>query len=504
MKTSVKTPAKTPAKKAVKISEMLIGGKFAGAASGATREIFDPASGELVGVVPESSREDVKQAVLAARGAFDRGPWRKTPALERGKLLLKIGEMIRADAKALAELEVRNMGKPLAEAEYDVADAANCFEFYGGLATKIHGETMSVPANSLSFVLREPVGVCGQIIPWNYPLLMAAWKMAPALAAGCTLVLKPSELTPLTALALARLIQQAGVPEGVVNIVTGPGAGAGEELAESPLVDKVAFTGGTVTGRKIATAATGNLKKVTLELGGKNPNIVFADADFEAAVDGALFAAFANQGEVCSAGSRLLVERAVHKKLVAAMLAKVPRIKLGHGLTPGVKMGPLVSAAHREKVEDYIKIGVQEGAKLVCGGGRPKGAEFSDGNFVEPTIFDDVKPSMRVAREEIFGPVLCVIPFDTEEEAVRLANDTVYGLAAAVWTSNITKGIRVIRELRAGITWINTYHPTYNEMPWGGYKQSGTGRELGLYGIQAYLETKQVNVNLDEAPIGWY
>ncbi|MFI5360831.1 MAG: aldehyde dehydrogenase family protein [Elusimicrobiota bacterium] len=504
MKTSVKAPAKTPAKSAAKTNEMLIGGKFVPAANGATREIFDPASGESLGFVPESSREDVKRAILAAREAFDRGPWRKTSALERGKLLLKIGDLIRAEAKSLAELEVRNMGKPLAEAEYDVADAANCFEFYGGLATKIHGETMSVPANSLSFVLREPVGVCGQIIPWNYPLLMAAWKMAPALAAGCTLVLKPSELTPLTALALARLIAAAGVPPGVVNIVTGPGAGAGEELAESPLVDKVAFTGGTVTGRKIATAATGNLKKVTLELGGKNPNVVFADADFEAAVDGALFAAFANQGEVCSAGSRLLVERKIHKKLVAAMLAKIPRIKLGHGLTPGVKMGPLVSAAHRDKVEGYIKVGVAEGAKLVCGGGRPKGAEFAKGNFVEPTIFDDVSASMRVAREEIFGPVLSVIPFDSEEEAVRLANDTEYGLAAAVWTQNITKGLRVIRELRAGITWINTYHPTYNEMPWGGYKQSGTGRELGLYGIQAYLETKQVNVNLDEAPIGWY
>jgi betaine-aldehyde dehydrogenase len=504
MKTSVKTPAKNSAKGAAKTYEMLIGGKFVGAESGATREIFDPGSGELLGAVPESSRADVRNAIAAARAAFDGGAWRKTTALERGKLLLKIGDLIRADAKALAELEVRNMGKPLAEAEYDVADAANCFEFYGGLATKIHGETMSVPANSLSFVLREPVGVCGQIIPWNYPLLMAAWKLAPALAAGCAVVLKPSELTPLTALRLARIIVEAGVPAGAVNIVTGPGAGAGEELAESPLVDKIAFTGGTVTGRKIATAATGNLKKVTLELGGKNPNVVFADADFEAAVDGALFAAFANQGEVCSAGSRLLIDRKIHKKFVAAMLAKIPRVKLGHGLGAGVKMGPLVSAAHREKVESYIKIGVQEGAKLVCGGGRPKGAEFAKGNFVEPTIFDDVKPNMRIAREEIFGPVLAVIPFDTEEEAVRLANDTVYGLAAAVWTTNITKGLRVIKELRAGITWINTYHPTYNEMPWGGYKQSGTGRELGLYGIQAYLETKQVNVNLDEAPLGWY
>jgi betaine-aldehyde dehydrogenase len=504
MKSTLKAPVKTPAKPALKPELMLIGGEFVAAKSGATRQIADPANGELLALVPESGREDVKRAILAAREAFDRGPWRKTSALERGKLLLKIGDLIRSQGKMLAELEVRNMGKPLAEAEFDVADAANCFEFYGGLATKIHGETMSVPANSLSFVLREPVGVCGQIIPWNYPLLMAAWKIAPALAAGCTVVLKPSEMTPLTALKLARLMDEAGVPAGVVNIVTGPGAGAGEELAESPLVDKVAFTGGTVTGRKIAHAATGNLKRVTLELGGKSPNIVFADADFEAAVDGALFAAFANQGEVCSAGSRLLVERKIHKKLVAAMLAKIPRIKLGHGMTPGVKMGPLVSAAHREKVESYIKVGVQEGAKLVCGGGRPKGAEFAKGNFVEPTIFDDVKPSMRIAKEEIFGPVLSVIPFDTEEEAVRLANDTVYGLAAAVWTQNITKGIRVIRELRAGITWINTYHPTYNEMPWGGYKQSGTGRELGLYGIQAYLETKQVNVNLDEAPIGWY
>ncbi len=504
MKTSVKTPAKHSAKSGAKVQEMLIGGRFVRAESGATRELFDPASGESVGVVPEAAREDVQRAILAAREAFDRGPWRKTSALERGKLLLKIGDLVRADAKAFAELEVRNMGKPLAEAEYDAADAANCFEFYGGLATKIHGETMSVPANSLSFVLREPVGVCGQIIPWNYPLLMAAWKIAPALAAGCTVVLKPSELTPLTALRLARLIHAAGVPAGVVNVVTGPGAGAGEELAANPLVDKIAFTGGTVTGRAIATAAPGNLKKISLELGGKNPNIVFADADFEAAVDGALFAAFANQGEVCSAGSRLLVERKIHKKLVAAMLAKIPRVKLGHGLTPGVKMGPLVSAAHRAKVEGYIQVGVQEGATLACGGGRPKGAAFAQGHFVEPTIFDDVTPDMRIAREEIFGPVLSVIPFDTEDEAVRLANDTVYGLAAAVWTSNITKGLRVIRELRAGITWINTYHPTYNEMPWGGYKQSGSGRELGLYGIQAYLETKQVNVNLDETPLGWY
>ncbi len=484
--------------------EMLIGGKFTKARSGATRDIHDPASGELIAKVPEASREDVVLAIEAARAAFDHGPWRKTTAQDRGKLLFKLAEAIRGEAKMLAELEVKNCGKPLAEAEYDVADAANCFEFYAGLATKVHGETMQVPANSVSFVVREPIGVCGQIIPWNFPLLMGAWKLAPALAAGNTCILKPSELTPLTVLELARIITSLEFPQGVVNIVTGTGAGAGEELALNAKVDKVAFTGGTVTGRKVAAAATGNMKKVSLELGGKNPNIVFADADFECAVDGALFGAFANQGEVCSAGSRLLVEKSIHKPLVEAMLKKIPRIKLGHGLTPGVKMGPLVSAAHREKVEAYIKIGKDEGATLVCGGKRPTGKEFEKGNFLEPTIFDNVKPTMRIAREEIFGPVLAVIPFETEEEAVRLANDTEYGLAAGVWTRNVTRAMRVIGQIRAGITWINTYHPTFNELPWGGYKQSGTGRELGLYGIDEYLETKQININLDEAPIGWY
>jgi betaine-aldehyde dehydrogenase len=488
----------------MKAYDMLVNGAWVQAKSGKTRELRDPANGELVATVPESGREDVAAAIEAARAAFDRGPWRKMTALDRGKALFKIAEGIRANAKALAELEVKSCGKPLAEAEFDVTDAANCFEYYGGLATKIHGETLQVPANSMSFVLREPVGVCAQIIPWNYPLLMSAWKLAPALAAGNTCILKPSELTPLTALELAKVIVAAELPPGVVNIVTGPGPGAGEALVESPKVDKVAFTGGTVTGRSVMTGAAGSLKKISLELGGKNPNIVFADADFEAAVDGALFGAFANQGEVCSAGSRLLVERSIHKRLVGAMLEKIPRIKLGHGLTPGVKMGPLVSEAHRAKVEGYVRVGQEEGAKLVCGGKRPAAPELSKGFFLEPTIFDDVKPSMRIAREEIFGPVLSVIPFDTEAQAIEIANDTDYGLAAAVWSTNLTRAMRVIRELRAGITWVNTYHPTFNEAPWGGYKQSGIGRELGLHGIEAYLETKQVNVNLDEAPLAWY
>jgi betaine-aldehyde dehydrogenase len=488
----------------VKKYEMFVNGAWVSAQSGQTRDLFDPASGELIARVQEAGRDDAARAIDAARNAFDNGAWRKVTALERGKSLLKISEKIRASSAKLAELEVKNCGKPLAEAEFDVNDAANCFEFYAGLATKIHGETMSVPANCVSFVVREPIGVCGQIIPWNYPLLMCAWKLAPALAAGNTCVLKPSELTPLTALEIARFFAECDLPPGVLNVITGPGTGAGEELSASHKVDKIAFTGGTVTGRRIMQGATGNLKKVTLELGGKNPNIVFADADFEAAVDGALFAAYANQGEVCSAGSRLLVEKSIHEEFVQAMLKKIPRIKLGHGLKAGVKMGPLISAAHREKVESYVAIGKKEGARLVCGGTRPAGAEFENGHFLEPTIFDNVKPSMRIAREEIFGPVLSVTPFATEEEAIRIANDTEYGLAAAVWSRNVSRAHRVIREIRAGITWVNTYHPTFNELPWGGYKQSGIGRELGFSGIEAYLETKQININLDEAPIGWY
>ncbi len=484
--------------------EMYIDGKFTLAKSGATREILDPANGKLIAKVPESNKEDAVLAITAARKAFDEGEWRKTTALERSKLLFKVADLIRANAKFLAELETRNCGKPLAEAEYDVADAANCFEFYAGLATKLHGETMLVPANSFSYVVREPIGVCGQIIPWNFPLLMAAWKLAPALAAGNAVILKPSELTPMTALELIKLMDQCGFPAGVVNLITGPGVGVGEELSNNSLVDKVAFTGGTVTGKKIMQAATGNLKRISLELGGKNPNIVFADCDLQMAIDGALFGAFANQGEVCSSGSRLIVERSIHQKIVAGMLKKIPNIKLGHGLDDGVKMGPLISPAHREKVENYIKIGIDEGAKLICGGKRPTGEEFENGNFLEPTIFDEVKPTMRIAREEIFGPVLAVIPFDTEEEAIKIANDTDYGLAAAVWTKYLSRAHRVTAQIRAGILWVNHYHPTFNEMPWGGYKQSGSGRELGLYGIENYLEIKQVNINLDETPIGWY
>lgn len=488
----------------MKTLPMLINGEWVAARSGQTRPVTDPANSELLAQVPESGAEDAALAITAAREAFDNGPWRSTPPLERGKLLFKVSQAIMARFDEFVECEVRDCGKPRREAEFDVTDAANCFEYYGGLATKIHGQTFNTPDGSVSMVVREPIGVCAQIVPWNYPLLMASWKLAPALAAGNCVILKPSELTPLSALKLGEIFTEAGFPPGVVNIITGPGAGAGEEMTRNPLVDKIAFTGGTVTGRKVMQHATENLNNVTLELGGKNPVLVFEDCNFDSAVDWTLFAAFANQGEVCSAGSRLLVQKSIHRKFVDELVRRVPRIKLGHGLDEGVVMGPLVSAAHREKVEAFIQAGIDEGASLLCGGKRPEGDAFARGNFLEPTVFDHVTPDMRIAREEIFGPVLSVIPFETEEEAVALANDTAYGLAAGVFTSNITRGHRVVRQLRAGITWINNYHPTYNEMPWGGYKQSGIGRELGLFGIEAYLETKQINLWMDDQPVGWY
>ncbi len=480
-----------------------IGGRWTDARSGETREIVNPADGSVIARVPEMSDEDVTQAVAAARRAFDEGPWPKLPARERGTVLFKIAEAIRARAAAFAEADTRNMGKPIVEAEFDVADAAHCFEYYGGLASKIHGETLEVPDTALSMVVREPVGVVGQIIPWNYPLLMAAWKLAPALAAGCTTVLKPAEQTPLSALMLAEILESLELPEGVVNIVTGDGPAAGGALVRDPRVDKIAFTGGVDTGRLVIKGSADTIKRMSIELGGKNPNVVFADADFDAAVDGALFGAFANQGEVCSAGSRLLVERTIYPRMLDALCEKSRRIRLGDPLDRQTKMGPLVTREHQQKVLEYIEVGRRE-ARLVVGGGTPPDASLAKGFFVEPTIFADVDNRARIAQEEIFGPVLAVIPFETEADAVRLANDTPYGLAGAVWTRDVFRGIRVLKQIRAGILWLNTYHPTYNEAPWGGYKQSGFGRELGLYGLDQYLETKQINLNLSEAPIGWY
>ncbi len=483
---------------------MWIDGTWAGASDGGTRPLLNPADGEVICRVAEGTVEDAERAIRAAHTAFYKGPWGDSLALDRARLLFKLADKIDEHAAEFARLETLNNGKPLRETEYDVTDAANCFRYYAGLATKAQGQTFDVPAPSQTFVVREPIGVCAQIIPWNYPLLMASWKLAPALAAGNTCILKPAELTPLTALRLATLMEELEFPHGVVNIVLGAGPVVGHALAASDLVDKVAFTGGTKTGRAIMQAATGNLKKISLELGGKSPNIVFADADFDTAVDYALYGIFANAGQVCSAGSRLLVQDTLHDKFVHALVERAKKIRVGDGFDPKAEMGPIISRAQEEKIESYIKAGIDEGAKLETGGHRVAGELGEKGNFIEPTIFTNTSPDMKIVREEIFGPVLAVQKFHDEAEAIALANDTIYGLAGAVFTNDVAKAHRVIRKLRAGITWINTYHPTYNEAPWGGYKQSGIGRELGTYGYEQYTEVKQIDVNLDVQPSGWF
>ncbi len=493
------------AKEKIERLKLYINGEFVESENGSTRDIYNPANGQVVALAQEATVEDSRKAVQAARKAFDQDPWHGYTAQRRGRILFQVAEAVRREASRLAQLETLNTGKPIVEAEGDVDDTATCFEYYGGLATKITGDVNPVPDQAVSLTLKEPIGVCGQIIPWNYPLLMATWKIAPALAAGCTVVLKPAPATPITALELAKIFAAVeDLPKGVVNIVTGDGPVVGQELAENPMVNKVAFTGSTAVGRSILRAAAdSNMKKVTLELGGKSPNIFFADADFEASIDGALFGVFINQGEVCSAGSRILVEKPIYKKFVEAMTERAKKIILGDPLDRKTKMGPLVTAPHRERVEGYIEAGRKEGARLALGGKRP-GGKLARGYFLEPTIFDRVNNGMRIAREEIFGPVAAVIPFDGEKEAIELANDTLYGLAGAVWTRDIYRAFRVIRQVRAGILWVNHMQPTYVEAPWGGYKMSGIGRELGKYGIDNYLEVKQVHINLNEEPIAWY
>lgn len=481
-----------------------IDGAFVPSVSGAEREFRNPADNSVLGRATESSLEDVALAVAAARRAFDDGPWPRTPAAARAAKLFQLADLVEKHAADLARRDTLNNGKPLREAEFDAADAAGCFRYYAGLATKPQGQTFEVgDPNMVCQTVREPIGVCAQIIPWNYPLLMAAWKLAPALAAGNCAILKPSELTPLSVARLFELIDETGFPPGSVQLVLGAGDPVGAALAAHEAVDKIAFTGGTATGRKILAASATNLKRVSLELGGKSPNIVFADADPDIALDYALFGIFAGQGEVCSAGSRLLLERSLLADFVPRLAAACGRIVVGPGIEPDSEMGPLISRAHQEKVLGAIRRGLDDGAHLVCGGGTYDDTRAA-GNFVEPTVFTDVTRDMPLVRDEIFGPVLVIQPFDSEEDAVRIANDTPYGLAGGVFTRDGAKAQRVIRRLRAGITWINTYHPTFNEAPWGGYKQSGFGRELGTYGYEAYTEVKQITTCLAPARTGWF
>jgi phenylacetaldehyde dehydrogenase len=474
---------------------LLIDGAWVPASSGETFAVFDPSSGEELAQVAKGSDIDVDRAVAAARRAFDDGPWGRLTPAERGQIIWRIGDLIEEHADELALLETLDVGKPLdASSSADVPLSANHFRYMAGWATKISGKTtdISQPGEWLNYTLREPVGVAGQIIPWNFPLLMAAWKIAPALATGCTVVLKPAEETPLTALFLGELIQEAGVPDGVVNIITGFGETAGAALAAHPDVDKVAFTGSTEVGRLIVHAAAGNLKKVTLELGGKSPNIILPDADLDSAVLGSSLAIFYNAGEACSAGSRLFAHRDVFDDVVQGIADYAQNINVGPGLDPASEMGPLVSAKHLERVMGYLDKGVSEGAEAVAGGGR----HGTDGYFIQPTVLVNTSNDMTVVREEIFGPVVTVQPFADIDEIARAANDTDFGLAAGIWTKDLSAAHRLARRIRAGAIYVNCYNVTDAAMPFGGYKQSGWGREHAEQSIELYTEVKAVSIQL--------
>ncbi len=474
--------------------QLFIDGNFTGAVSGKTFPVYDPSTGEVMAQVAEGDRADIDRAVKAARKAFDGGPWRTMSPSERGRLLNKLADKLEERLEDFALLESLDNGKPFAIARIaDVPLAVDLFRYMAGWATKILGNTIPVPGDFHAYTRKEPVGVAGQIIPWNFPLLMAAWKLGPALAAGNTVVLKPAEQTPLSALLLAELIAEVGFPDGVVNVVPGYGETAGAALAAHPDVDKVAFTGSTEVGRLIATAAaTSNLKKVTLELGGKSPNIVFADADLDAAAAGAAMAIFFNHGQCCVAGSRLYIERPVYEQVLAGVAEEAKKITVGHGLDERSGMGPLVSQEQLERVTGYIQSGLDEGARAHVGGSRVG----SRGYFVEPTILVDTKPHMKVVQEEIFGPVVTAMPFDDPSEILPAANDTVYGLGAGIWTRDISRAHRTAAGLRAGTVWVNCYNVFDAALPFGGFKQSGWGREMGYEAIQMYTETKTVIVKL--------
>ncbi|MGO7511802.1 aldehyde dehydrogenase family protein (plasmid) [Rhizobium ruizarguesonis] len=487
-------------------SELYIDGQWVKPAKGGTCEVINPATEEVIHRIAAATAEDVDLAVKAARRAFDRDGWPKLTGTRRAGYLRAIADGIRARQAEIARLEVLDNGKPFPEADWDVADAAGCFDFYAGLAEQLDNnpeEAIALPdARFTSKAVREPIGVAGAIIPWNYPLLMAAWKVAPALAAGCTVVLKPAELTSLTALELAAVADEAGLPAGVLNIVTGAGSIAGQAIIDHRQVDKLAFTGSGPVGSKIMAAAARDIKRVSLELGGKSPFVVFEDADIDKAVEWIMFGIFWNQGQVCSATSRVLVHEAIYGRLLERLVEETNRIKIGNGLDEGTLLGPLVSKRQYDQVVAAIEGARKAGATVACGGTRPEG--FDRGFYLRPTVLADVPLDSDAWKQEIFGPVVCVRSFKTEEEAVELANDSRFGLAAAVMSKDDTRAERVAAAFRAGIVWINCSQPTFTEAPWGGYKESGIGRELGRWGLDNYLETKQITRFASEAPWGWY
>jgi betaine-aldehyde dehydrogenase len=487
------------------VSTLFIGGRWRDASDGAVREIRCPADGSLVATVAEGTAADAENAVGAARSAFDDGEWAQRPEIDRAALLSAVADLLVSEKASYARAESLDTGKRLVESEYDIDDVVACFRYYAGIGGTDAGRVVDTGrTDAISRIVHEPVGVCALITPWNYPLLQTSWKVAPALLAGNTFVLKPSELTPSTAILLMRTLAQAGLPDGVANLVLGAGGTVGAALIAHPDVDMVSFTGGLETGRAIAASAAATVKRVALELGGKNPNVVFADADFETAVDYALTAVFLDSGQVCSAGARLIIQDSLHDEFVDELVARAERIRLGGPFDPDAQSGPLISAAHRDKVAAYVAKAVADGARLRCGGGPAAEPDLAQGWYYRPTVLDDCASGMAAVRDESFGPVLTVETFTDEDEAVRIANDTRYGLAGAVWTQDAGKAQRVARRLRAGTVWINSYHPYVPQAEWGGFGQSGNGRELGPTGLAEYREMKHIWQDIDPKPQYWF
>ena len=484
---------------------MFINNEWREAVAGGRKDILNPATGQVMATSASGTAEDAKLAIQAARQAFDNGSWSELSAEERANYLYKIADRLEERAEEFAQLETANNGKVIrATTNVDIPVTIQTFRYYADQIKLLEREAYQRDDGSETIIIQEPIGVCGLIIPWNFPLMIAAWHIAPALAAGNTIVLKPAEITPVTVYKLFEIIAEVGLPPGVANLILGPGSTMGNELAENFAVDKVAFTGGTQAGQSILRAAAGNMKKVTLELGGKSPLIIFDDVDFEAAVDNALFGIFHNAGQVCTAASRLLVQHTIYDRFIERLAERANQIAVGNGARAATEMGALTSESHMNDVLRYIQTGIEEGATLVCGGHRLMNDDLAQGFFVAPTIFADVDAKMRIVSEEIFGPVLVVEKFTDEADAIRKANDSIYGLAGAVFTEDMALAKRVVSKLRAGITWVNNYHLAYVDSPWGGYKQSGIGRSLGSVGLEHFMELKQVNIHEKVTPVGWY